>query len=122
MRDPAEPGPDPLRWQMKEGDKAIREILHLLETESSGQASTVTTLHHAILCASLLCLLLLAAIVIVHRKYLRTSSASSSPTTASTPAGSAGGHRDTVITINDEDDVNIDIVCDKDDLTNTTNV
>ena len=122
MRDPAEAGPDPLRWEMKEGDKAIREILHLLETESSGQASTATTLHHAILCASLLCLLLLAAIVIVHRKYLRTSSASSSPTTASTPAGSAGGHRDTVITINDEDNVNIDIVCDKDDLTNTTNV
>ena len=119
MRDPAEPGPDPLRWEMKEGDKAIREILHLLESESSGQASTATTLHHAILCASLLCLLLLAAIVIVHRKYLRTSSASS---TASTPAGSAGGHRDTVITINDEDNVNTDIVCDKDDLTNTTNV
>ena len=122
MREPAEPGPDPLRWEMREGDKAIREILHLLETESSSTATTATTLHHAILCASLLCLLLLAAIVIVHRKYLRTSSASSSPSTTSTPAGSAGGHRDTVITINDEDNVNIDIVCDKDDLTNTTNV
>merc|ERR1712179_695282 len=69
------------REKMSEGDKAIREILHLLEDSSSkmngdddgSNSSTRTLLHHAILCASFLCLVLFLAIIVLHRKYSRLS-------------------------------------------------
>ena len=60
--------------ETNEGDKAIREILHLLEEreetyQSAGEESG-TSLHHflqhAILCASILCVILIIAIFLVH--------------------------------------------------------
>merc|ERR1712029_461699 len=79
------------REKMSEGDKAIREILHLLEDSSSkmsgdddgSSSQTRTLLHHAILCASFLCLVLFLAIIVLHRKYSRLSRTSPSRTTSS---------------------------------------
>merc|ERR1739841_245481 len=78
------------REKMSEGDKAIREILHLLEDSSSkmngdddgSSSQTRTLLHHAILCASFLCLVLFLAIIVLHRKYSRLSRMSPSRTSA----------------------------------------
>merc|ERR1712029_50371 len=81
--------------EMNEGDRAIREILHLLEDSSlekiSKTNSTQTFLHHAILCASFLCLILFIAIIVMHRKYssLSTTAASVSPAASSTQSSSS---------------------------------
>ena len=90
-----------------QGDKAIREILHLLEDrdrthERTGAENQVQHyLQHAILCASILCFILIIAILLVHRKHSRRVQAQNNDMRAA---------RDTVIVIN-EDDTNT-IICD----------
>ena len=102
------------REKMSEGDKAIREILHLLEDSSkiSGNDETKSTiLHHAILCASFLCLVLFLAIIITHRKYSRLSRVSSpSPLP---DARNSQQPMDTVIVISDERRMETEITCDR---------
>ena len=106
------------REKMSEGDKAIREILHLLEDSSSkmsgdddgSSSQTRTLLHHAILCASFLCLVLFLAIIVLHRKYSRLSRMSS-------PSPNPDSQNqilpmDTVIVINDERRTETEITCD----------
>ena len=111
-----------LREKMSEGDKAIREILHLLEDSSSkmngddngSSSSTRTLLHHAILCASFLCLVLFLAIIVLHRKYSRLSRMSPSRTSPSPRPDSQNQimPMDTVIVINDERRIETEITCD----------
>merc|ERR1712179_614668 len=111
------------REKMSEGDKAIREILHLLEDSSSkmngddnGRSSqTRTLLHHAILCASFVCLVLFLAIIVLHRKYSRLSRMSPSRRTSpSSPIPDSHNQimpMDTVIVINDERRIETEITC-----------
>ena len=118
MMDPdAKMDQERLREKMSEGDRAIREILHLLEDSSKlneddgGQDKTRTILHHAILCASFLCLVLFLAIIVLHRKYSRLSRMSS--TTAPLPGtGSSQNPMDTVIVIDDERRTETEMSCD----------
>ena len=110
------------REKMSEGDKAIREILHLLEDSSSkmngdddgSSSQTKTLLHHAILCASFLCLVLFLAIIVLHRKYSRLSRLSPSRTSPSPIPDSQNQimPMDTVIVINDERRIETEITCD----------
>ena len=95
--------------ETNEGDKAIREILHLLEEreetyQSAGEESG-TSLHHflqhAILCASILCVILIIAIFLVHRKHSRHPQTNNE----------VGRARDTVIVVSDVDDTDT-LVCD----------
>ena len=104
-----------LREKMSEGDRAIREILHLLEdsskmNEDDGSSSTRTLLHHAILCASFLCLVLFLAIIVLHRKYSRLSRMSS--TTPLPGTGSSQQPMDTVIVISEERRIETEMTCD----------
>ena len=104
-----------LRERMSEGDRAIREILHLLEdsskmNEDDGSSSTRTLLHHAILCASFLCLVLFLAIIVLHRKYSRLSRMSS--TTPLPGTGSSQQPMDTVIVISEERRIETEMTCD----------
>ena len=127
--------------EMNEGDRAIREILHLLEDSSLDKTSansTKTFLHHAILCASLLCLILFIAIIVMHRKYSSLSSTASSvsPSSASSSQSSSSSSdqqtrrlernvtKDTVIVITDDKNVDTEIVCDNNNVNmyNTTNL
>ena len=111
------------REKMSEGDKAIREILHLLEDSSSkmngddgSSSQTRTLLHHAILCASFLCLVLFLAIIVLHRKYSRlTRMSPSSRTSPPSPRPDSQNQTmpmDTVIVINDERRIETEITCD----------
>merc|ERR1712179_635493 len=111
------------REKMSEGDRAIREILHLLEDSSSkmdgdddgSSSSTRTLLHHAILCASFLCLVLFLAIIVLHRKYSRLSRMSPLRTASSSPIPDSQNQimpMDTVIVINDERRIETEITCD----------
>merc|ERR1711885_36051 len=117
MMDPdAKMDQERLREKMSEGDRAIREILHLLEDSSKlneddgDQDKTRTLLHHAILCASFLCLVLFLAIIVLHRKYSRLSRRPSS----SPQPGTQNSHQamDTVIVISDERRTETEITCD----------
>ena len=109
-----------LRERMSEGDRAIREILHLLEDSSKmngedGSSSTRTLLHHAILCASFLCLVLFLAIIVLHRKYSRLSRMSPSRRSPPSPRPDSQNQimpMDTVIVINDERRIETEITCD----------
>ena len=104
--------------RMSEGDKAIREILHLLEDSSrmngEDESKTKTLLHHAILCASFLCLILFLAIIVLHRKYSRLSR-------LSTTSLENQNHQplDTVIVISDERRVDTVVTCDNTALAST---
>merc|ERR1712079_59729 len=104
--------------RMSEGDKAIREILHLLEDSSrmngEDESKTKTLLHHAILCASFLCLILFLAIIVLHRKYSRLSR-------LSTTSLENQNHQslDTVIVISDERRVGTAVTCDNPALAST---
>ena len=118
MMDPdAKMDQERLREKMSEGDRAIREILHLLEDSSKlneddgGQDKTRTLLHHAILCASFLCLVLFLAIIVLHRKYSRLSRMSST-TTPLPGTGSSQHPMDTVIVISDERRTETEMSCD----------
>ena len=103
--------------RMSEGDKAIREILHLLEDSSMNgedEIKTKTLLQHAILCASFLCLILFLAIIVLHRKYSRLSR-------LSTTSLENQNHPplDTVIVISDERRVDTVVTCDNPALAST---
>ena len=112
------------REKMSDGDRAIREILHLLEDSSKmneddgSSSSTRTLLHHAILCASFLCLVLFLAIIVLHRKYSRLSRRPS----PSPHPGTQNSHQamDTVIVISDER-TETEITCDQ-RMQDSTNV
>ena len=110
------------REKMSDGDRAIREILHLLEDSSKMNeddgSSTRTLLHHAILCASFLCLVLFLAIIVLHRKYSRLSRMPS----PSPHPGTQTSHQamDTVIVISDER-TETEITCDQ-RMQDSTNV
>ena len=120
--------------EMNEGDRAIREILHLLEDTSLDKKSsnaTQTFLHHAIICASLVCLILFIAIIVMHRKYSSLSSTASVSPSASSQSSSASSNqhgrrlgrnetRDTVIVITDDKNVDTELVCDNVTMYNTT--
>merc|ERR1712154_356170 len=91
-------------FKTNEGDKAIREILHLLEEKDQtylgpeGESPvTEQYLQSAILCASLLALILILAILVVHRKHSRSLQVN---------AERRGDSRDTVIVVSGEDNTN----------------
>ena len=109
-------------FKMNEGDRAIREILHLLEdnkddVNTNGMFSA-TFLHHAILCASLLCLILFVMIIIIHSTRRRSTSSSSSQDSSNREPHnrredvSNNKVRDTVIVITDETNVDTKLSCD----------
>ena len=99
-----------INFPMNNGDRAIREILHLLESDPGhrGGGQTSSILRHAIICASVLCLLLFIAILVVHRKYSRSSS--HSPSTHQQDVI----RKETVIVITDDNNVDTEIICDTD--------
>ena len=101
------------QFNMNRGDRAIREILHLLEDKTDfepGDNPTQKFLRHAIVCASLLCLVLFITIIIVHRKYSRLSGLRSSRSAVTTSRQE--NTKDTVIVITDDNNVDTEIVCD----------
>ena len=108
-------------FKMNEGDRAIREILHLLEdnkddVNTNGMFSA-TFLHHAILCASLLCLILFVMIIIIHSTRRRSTSSSSQDSSNRESHNrredvSNNKVRDTVIVITDETNVDTKLSCD----------
>ena len=103
------------QFNMNNGDRAIREILHLLEDKTDfepGDNPTQKFLRHAIVCASLLCLVLFITIIIVHRKYSRLSGPDRSAGSAAVTSSRQENTKDTVIVITDDDNVDTEIVCD----------
>ena len=104
-------------FKTNEGDKAIREILHLLEEKDQtylgpGGERPLTDqyLQSAILCASLLALILIVAILVVHRKHTRSLQVNTER---------RGDPRDTVIVVSGEDDTNTTtttFICDSQDV------
>lgn len=109
---------------MNEGDRAIREILHLLEDSNtkviSNQDWRKSFLHHAILCASLLCLILFIAIIVIHRKH--SSSSRRNPTSTLTSSLQEQQlqcpdihPKDTVIVITDTNNVDTEVVSNDND-------
>ena len=111
------------QFNMNRGDRAIREILHLLEDKTDfepGDNPTQKFLRHAIVCASLLCLVLFITIIIVHRKYSRLSGLRSSRSAVTTSRQE--NTKDTVIVITDDNNVDTEIVCDNSDDNMTATV
>merc|ERR1712064_193574 len=106
---------------MNEGDRAVREILHLLE-DSNTKVSTNedwrrSFLHHAILCASLLCLILFIAIIVIHRKQSTSRRRNSTQSSTSNqqlqcPESQA---KDTVIIITDTNNVDTEVISNDND-------
>ena len=99
-----------------EGDKAIREILHLLEEKDQTYLGPVGErpvtdqyLQSAILCASLLAIILIVAILVVHRKHTRSLQVNTER---------RGDPRDTVIVVSGEDNNNTTttFICDSQDV------
>merc|ERR1711993_193602 len=91
-------------FKTNEGDKAIREILHLLEEKDQTYLGKVGErpvtdqyLQSAILCASLLAIILILAILVVHRKHTRSLQVN---------AEGRADPRDTVIVVSGEDNNN----------------
>ena len=91
-------------FKTNEGDKAIREILHLLEEKDQTYLGPVGErpltdryLQSAILCASLLAIILILAILVVHRKHTRSLQVN---------AEGRADPRDTVIVVSGEDNNN----------------
>ena len=92
-------------FKTNEGDKAIREILHLLEEKDQTYLGpegerpvTDQYLQSAILCASLLAIILILAILVVHRKHTRSLQVNAE--------GRPADPRDTVIVVSGEDNSN----------------
>ena len=104
-------------FKSNDGDKAIREILHLLEERDQTYLGTVGErpvdvdqyLQSAILCASLLALILIIAILVVHRKHSRSLQVNTER---------RDDPRDTVIVVSGEDSTNTTatIICDSRDV------
>ena len=104
-------------FKTNEGDKAIREILHLLEEKDQTYLGSVGErpvagdqfLQSAILCASLLALILIIAILVVHRKHSRSLTVNTER---------RDDARDTVIVVSGEESTNTTstFICDSRDL------
>ena len=104
-------------FKTNEGDKAIREILHLLEEKDQTYLGSVGErpvagdqfLQSAILCASLLALILIIAILVVHRKHSRSLTFNTER---------RDDARDTVIVVSGEESTNTTstFICDSRDV------
>ena len=103
-------------FKTNEGDRAIREIFHLLEEKDQTYLGSVGErpvagdqfLQSAILCASLLALILIIAILVVHRKHSRSLTVNTER---------RDDARDTVIVVSAEDNNNTNtttFICDRD--------